>query len=89
MELLRFVEAAGMIDATVLLAEDGPLVAALRGAGARVEVIPLSERARGLKRTEVQVGVRQAFAASMSLATSAGFEPESRRSCRMSSAQSP
>ena len=63
MELLRFVEAAGMIDATVLLAEDGPLVAALRGAGARVEVIPLSERARGLKRTEVQVGVRQAFAA--------------------------
>lgn len=44
--MLRFIEAAPEVDSTVLLAEDGPLVAGLEAAGARVEVIPLPERAR-------------------------------------------
>ena len=61
--MLRFIEAAPGIDSTVLLAEDGPLVAGLEAAGARVEVIPLSERTRGLKRTEVRAGGAQAQAA--------------------------
>jgi glycosyltransferase involved in cell wall biosynthesis len=49
--------------ATVLLAENGPLVEALLDAGAQVEVIPLEERARSLKRTDVRVGRAQARAA--------------------------
>jgi glycosyltransferase involved in cell wall biosynthesis len=58
--LVRFVEATrGMIEATVVLAEDGDLVAALREAGARVEVQPLDERARGLKRAEMRLGCPQ------------------------------
>ncbi len=61
--MLRVVEAAEDIDITVLLAEDGPLVAALADAGARVEVMPLDERARDLKRNEVRVGIDQARAA--------------------------
>lgn len=59
MEMLRVIEAADEIHATVILAEDGPLVGALTDAGAEVEVLPLSERTRALKRTEVQAGTRQ------------------------------
>lgn len=61
--MLRFVEAAEDLDVIVLLAEDGPLVGALADAGARVEVMPLDERARSMKRTEIRPGVSQAFAA--------------------------
>lgn len=52
--MLRFVEAARAVDSTILPAEDGALIHALTDAGAQVEVMPLSERARGLKRTEVR-----------------------------------
>ena len=62
-ELLRCVEAAENIRSTVLLAEDGPLTSALRAAGASVETIALAERARGLKRTDVRPGRKQAVAA--------------------------
>ncbi len=61
--MLRFIEAAPEVESTVLLAEDGPLVAGLEAAGARVEVIPLPERARGMKRTEVRAGSAQLAAA--------------------------
>lgn len=61
-ETLRFIEAADGLEPTVLLAEDGPLVEALEAAGARVEVMPLPERARGLKRTELRPGATQALA---------------------------
>lgn len=63
--LVRFIEATrGRIDATVLLAEDGDLVAALREAGAAVEVLPLAESTRGLKRAEIaRPGLTQARAA--------------------------
>jgi glycosyltransferase involved in cell wall biosynthesis len=60
--MLRFIEAAGEVDATVLLAEDGPLVAPLRNAGARVDVVPLAERARGLSKDEVRPGASLAGA---------------------------
>ena len=56
-------EAADGLDATVLLAEDGPLAARLRDAGASVEVMPLEESARDLKRAELRVGRAQAHAA--------------------------
>jgi glycosyltransferase involved in cell wall biosynthesis len=62
-EMLRFIEAAPEVDPTVLLAEDGPLVAGLEAAGARVEVLPLPERARGMKRTDVRAGSAQLAAA--------------------------
>ena len=62
-EMLRTIEATDELQATVLLAEDGPLVAALEQAGARVEVLPLSERARTLKRSELQAGRTQIAAA--------------------------
>jgi glycosyltransferase involved in cell wall biosynthesis len=62
-ELLRFVQTATDVQRTVLLAEDGPMVQALRDAGATVEIMELPERARGLKRTEMQAGARQAGAA--------------------------
>jgi len=55
--LLRLVGATRSVEATVLLAEDGPLAGALREAGAQVEVLPLREDARDLRRTEVRPGV--------------------------------
>jgi glycosyltransferase involved in cell wall biosynthesis len=61
--MMRLIEVADEIEATVILAEDGPFVEALREAGARVEIMPLAERARGLKRSEVKAGLNQALAA--------------------------
>ena len=61
--LLRFIAAADELEATVLLAEDGPLVEPLRTAGARVEVLPLAEEARGLGKAEVRPGASLAVAA--------------------------
>jgi len=60
---LRLIEAAERVQAMVLLAEDGPLVGAMRDAGATVEVVPLAERARGAHRAEVGPGLSQAAAA--------------------------
>lgn len=54
--LLRLVGALRSVEATVLLAEDGPLAGALREAGARVEVLPLAPDARDLRRAEVGLG---------------------------------
>lgn len=52
--LMRFIATTrGEIDAFVILAEDGPLAPALREAGATVEVLPMAEQARGLRRDEV------------------------------------
>ena len=42
------------VDATVVLAEDGPLVARLRASGATVEVLPLAARVRDLRRNRVR-----------------------------------
>jgi glycosyltransferase involved in cell wall biosynthesis len=61
--LVRFVQAAEDIQATVILAEDGPLVGALRAAGAHVEVLPLAAPAREARRAEIGPGARQARAA--------------------------
>ena len=62
--LLRFLAATReRISATVILAEDGDLVPALRDAGAEPVVLPMAEDARGLKRDEVGLGRRQASAA--------------------------
>jgi len=61
--VLRFIEAAEDVDATVVLAEDGPLVERLRHAGAHVEILPLDERVRGMTRAEIRPGRAQAVAA--------------------------
>jgi glycosyltransferase involved in cell wall biosynthesis len=62
--LVRFLAATReRISATVILAEDGDLVPALRDAGAEPVVLPMAEDARGLKRDEVGLGRRQASAA--------------------------
>jgi glycosyltransferase involved in cell wall biosynthesis len=45
------------VDAHVILAEDGPVVAQLIRAGASVEVLPLLERTRGLRKDRVGVGL--------------------------------
>jgi len=62
---MRFIATTrDQIDAFVILAEDGPLAPALREAGATVEVLPMDEQARGLRREEVaRLGVHQARAA--------------------------
>lgn len=68
--MLRLVEAAAdEIHATVLVAEDGPLVDGLRDAGADVEVHPLPAVARDLRRGELTAGARQLAAAR----TTAGY----------------
>lgn len=60
--LVRFLAATDEVDATVILAEDGPLVQRLEDAGARVETLPLAERARGLKKEEMRPGRAQVAA---------------------------
>jgi glycosyltransferase involved in cell wall biosynthesis len=62
-EVLRFIEAADDVAATVLLAEHGPMEARLTEAGAAVEVLPLTERTRGLKRDDIRAGTGVARAA--------------------------
>jgi glycosyltransferase involved in cell wall biosynthesis len=52
--LARLLDALDDVDATVVLAEDGPLVARLREAGAAVEVLPLAARTRDLRRDRVR-----------------------------------
>jgi glycosyltransferase involved in cell wall biosynthesis len=61
--LVRFVEAADAIQATAILAEDGPLADALRGVGANVEVLPLAPIARDARRAQMAPGADQALAA--------------------------
>ncbi len=52
--MARLIRAADELQATVILAEDGPLAPALREAGAQVEILPMAESARGLTRAELQ-----------------------------------
>lgn len=53
--LLRLLPAlAGDVEAHVILAEDGPLVAKLEAAAIATEVIPMAEAARGLSRDRVR-----------------------------------
>jgi glycosyltransferase involved in cell wall biosynthesis len=54
--LLRLLRALDRVDAHVILAESGPLVDQLKDAGATVEVLAMSERARGVRRGQVRVG---------------------------------
>ncbi|MCW3050308.1 MAG: glycosyltransferase family 1 protein [Solirubrobacterales bacterium] len=61
--MLRLIAAADEVDAVVVLAEDGPLVAPLREAGAQVDVLPLAEGARGLSKGKVRPGASLAGAA--------------------------
>ena len=59
--LARFAQAAaGRVEATAVLAEDGPLAASLRDAGVAVEVLALAPEARLARRGELQPGVAQA-----------------------------
>ena len=44
------------VDVTVLLGEDGPLVGRLRGMGVQVEVLPLAQSVRDLRRERVRPG---------------------------------
>lgn len=53
--LLRIIEALD-VDAHVILGEDGPLVQRLHLAGISVEVLPLGEAARELRKDDVRVG---------------------------------
>ncbi|MEO8898581.1 MAG: glycosyltransferase, partial [Candidatus Dormibacter sp.] len=52
--MARLIRAADQVQATVILAEDGPLAPALTEAGAQVEVLPMAESTRGLTRAELQ-----------------------------------
>ena len=61
--LRRFIAATDQVAATVLLAEEGPLIGPLEEAGARVEVLPMAEQARGMTRAEMRPGGAQAAAA--------------------------
>lgn len=51
--LARTLSALDEVDAHVVLAEDGPLVERLRSVGATVEVLPMGERTRSLRRDSV------------------------------------
>ncbi len=56
--LLRLIlAAADLIDPYVILAEDGPLATRLRGAGVAVEILPLSERTRNMRKDRASVGL--------------------------------
>jgi glycosyltransferase involved in cell wall biosynthesis len=54
--MLKLLPALDRVDAHVILAEDGPLVARLRRAGVSVEVMPLDARAARLGRDRVSPG---------------------------------
>jgi glycosyltransferase involved in cell wall biosynthesis len=51
--LLRLIQAESDIEAHVILAEDGPLVGALEGAGASVEVMALNAEVRHVRREDL------------------------------------
>src|SRR5450631_3033143 len=55
--LARLIEALDYVDAHVILAEHGPLVARLRASGVSVEVLPMRERTRDLRKDRVGSGV--------------------------------
>lgn len=63
--LMRFIATTrDEIEAIVIVAEDGPLVPALQDAGAVVEVLPMDEQVRGLRREEIaRPGLHQLRAA--------------------------
>ncbi len=61
--LLRLVSALDQVESHVVLAEEGPLAADLAAAGAEVTVLPMHERARGLKKGDVRGGWGAAGAA--------------------------
>ena len=52
----RLIAAMPSIDVHVVLAQDGPLVDVLESAGATVEVLPMGERARDLRKDRVRIG---------------------------------
>ena len=54
--LARLLPALTEVDAHVILAQDGPLVARLEASGISVEVLPLAEHVRGLRRARVRPG---------------------------------
>jgi glycosyltransferase involved in cell wall biosynthesis len=54
--LVRLIGALDQVDAHVILAEDGPLVGRLLAVGASVEVLPLRERTRDLRKDRVGPG---------------------------------
>lgn len=58
--LARLVPAlAGRVDCHVILGEDGPLVGRLQEAGAVVEVLPMDERLRDVRKDTVRPGLGQ------------------------------
>lgn len=69
--MARLTRAADEVQATVILAEDGPLASALREAGAQVELLPMAESTRGLTRAELQAR-RTRMGASVEVARYAG-----------------
>jgi glycosyltransferase involved in cell wall biosynthesis len=54
--LVRLLQALEDVEAHVILAEDGPLVARLLAAGVSVEVLPMRERTRNLRKDRVGLG---------------------------------
>ena len=54
--IVRLIEAMPGVKVHAILAEDGPLVRLLEEAGASVEVLPLHDRARDLRRGDVAPG---------------------------------
>jgi glycosyltransferase involved in cell wall biosynthesis len=54
--LVRLIAALDDVDAHVILAQEGPLVGRLLAAGASVEVLPLPERTRDLRKGRVRFG---------------------------------
>lgn len=61
--LVELIRALTDVEAHVLLAEDGPLVDRLRASGAAVELVPLGDRPRRLRRAAVRPGLALAPAA--------------------------
>lgn len=55
--LLRLLPALAGVEASVVLAEDGPLVGELEKRGVAVTVLPMSERARSLTKERVRPGL--------------------------------
>ena len=54
--LMRLLDALDEVDAHVILAEDGPLVERLRASGVSVEVLPMPDRTRDMRKDRVRPG---------------------------------